>query len=383
MKPLKLILVFAAGLALSAQAQKEQWLQYHTTSPGGRGYLDLELRTNAPPNLPLPKLSAQQPYFAYWKTPMDPAGGRWICFDRTRKSGPYDKVYIDTKGDGRLDNKPAIGTTRTDTFMAYFEPAKIVFKGEDGPVTYHLGLRFMKFEKSEPRVLASSAGYYAGEVDFGGQKRHVELVDADVNGTFNDQSPEPRDTDAIQVQDDPVRQRYLGKLLELEGKFFRLEVARDGAFVKVQPAGKVPMAKVRVPETISEFVVFGQNGQFARKPKKGELTLPVGHYRIHQWTIDRKDNKGASWELSGYGFKESAEFDASEDQACTLAVGEPVHGVIEAEQVTNAVNFRLKFLGRFDETIQFMRGTERPPGPKLMLASLDGTYRATNTFEFG
>ena len=30
-----------------------------------------------------------------------------------------------------------------------------------------------------------------------------------------------------------------------------------------------------------------------------------------------------------------------------------------------------------------MKGNQRPKGPRLTLTSLDGTYRYTNTFEFG
>ena len=31
-----------------------------------------------------------------------------------------------------------------DQYSAYFEPVRVVFKGEDGPITYHLVLRFMQ-----------------------------------------------------------------------------------------------------------------------------------------------------------------------------------------------------------------------------------------------
>ena len=77
-------------------------------------------------------------------TPLDPAG-RWLCLDRTKKSGLYDRVYFDTTGNGRLDDKTPVGTSRTATNTApTFEPVRVVFKGEDGPITYHLVLRFMQ-----------------------------------------------------------------------------------------------------------------------------------------------------------------------------------------------------------------------------------------------
>ena len=97
--------------------------------------------------------------------------------------------------------------------------------------------------------------------------------------------------------------RCLGKLLEVDGQFYHIEVARDGAFVKLQKAENVVLGQVRVPETISEFIAFGENGHFVRKPAKGEFTLPVGKYRIQGWKTDRKDDKGAPWELAGYNLR--------------------------------------------------------------------------------
>ena len=101
----------AMAATTTALAQKEQWLDYHVNREG-RGYHYLTLTTNPPPNLKLPKFNSA-PYFALWKTPLDPAG-RWLCLDRTKKSGLYDRVYIDTTGNGRLDDKTPVSAWRTD-----------------------------------------------------------------------------------------------------------------------------------------------------------------------------------------------------------------------------------------------------------------------------
>jgi hypothetical protein len=370
--------VMSVALATSGYAQKEQWLQYHT-SREGRGYRWLELTTTAPANVTLPKLTSQ-PYFARWTSPLDPSGGRWLCFDRSKKSGPYDKLFIDMHGDGKLDAQPAAGIWQSDQYSSYFEPAKVVFRGEDGPVTYHITARFMKYEgESEPRVLASSGGFYSGDVDFGGKKRRIELIDANVNGTFNDM---PFDADWIKVDGDKVGEKYLGKLLEVDGAFYRIEVARDGACVKVQKAEKVTLGKVRVPEGISQFVAWGENGQFHRKPLKGELTLPTGNYRAQEWTLNRKDSKGAEWDLTG-SFGQTFAFEVVEGKTANLEIAEPIRMSLTATDNTNGCDFSLSFIGRAGESIQVMKGGARPPGPKLVLASSDGTYRSTNTFEFG
>ncbi len=60
----KLIL---AGMVLAgtAFAQSEQWLEYHTGTEG-RAYHQMELTTNPPPGVALPKLNGS-PYFARWR----------------------------------------------------------------------------------------------------------------------------------------------------------------------------------------------------------------------------------------------------------------------------------------------------------------------------
>ena len=379
----------AMAAATTALAQKEQWLDYHIDREG-RGYRNLTLTTSPPPGIKLPKLNAQ-PYFAHWITPFDPAG-RWLCLDRTKKSGLYDRVYFDTTGNGRLDDKTAIGTWRSDQYSAFFEPVKVVFKGEDGPITYHLVLRFMQYDVGNANLMSSSGGYYAGKVDMGGKKRRIELIDENVNGTFNDLASDMGDGDCVRAEGDKLGQRYLGKMLELEGQFYLTEVARDGAFIKLQKAQDVVLGQMRVPEAITEFTALGENGHFVRKPAKGEFTLPAGMYRIHQWKIDRKDAKGAAWELSGNNFDDSARFEAAATKPLSLQVGEPMRAVMQiaepatrpgAREVAKQVAFSLRFQGRYGETLDIMQGNQRPRGPRLTLTSLDGTYRYTNTFEFG
>jgi hypothetical protein len=283
-----------------------------------------------------------------------------------------------------LDDKTPLRAARVEQFDANFEPAKVVFKGEDGPITYHIILRFLSYPGGEMRLLTASGGYYSGMVDFGGKKRRIELIDGNVNGTFNDRGATESDTDAVLVPGSKTGQRYLGKLLEVDGEFFRIEVARDGAFVKLQKAEDVVMGAVRVPETISEFTAFGETGHFTRKPVKGEFTLPVGSYRLEEWTINRKDGRGGNWQISGYGGEEPCSFEAHAAKTANLEIGEPFRMVLKAQDLPNqSVSFSLNFQGRAKETLQVMKDNQRPAGPRLSLASLDGSYHSTNTFEFG
>ena len=372
-----------AGVLLggTAFAQNEQWLEYHTGTES-RAYHSLQLTTNLPPGVALPPLT-RHPYFARWVTPMDPAGGRWLCFDRTRKSGPYDRLFIDRNGNGRLDDETPV-TAQLDSYYANFPPTPVVFKGEDGPITYHLLLRFYQYESSPAQLLASSAGWYEGLVDFGGVKKRVQVIDGDVNGTFNDMAANAYDSDRVQIEGDKTSERFLGKMVEVDGKLFKIVVARDGAFVKVQPAENVTLGTVRVAENISEFIAFGENGHFVRKPASGQFTLPVGKYQILSWQINRKDDKGTPWTLSGQSFPKEASFEVAADKTATVDIGEPIHTLLKFnEQPNRTIRFDLSFVGKQNESIQLLRDGQRPKGPKLMLTTASGTLAYTNSFEFG
>ncbi len=380
MKFSKQLILAGMVLAGSAWAQTEQRLQYHTGAQG-QAYHQLDLTTNPPPGVALPKLNAA-PYFARWVTPMDPSGGRWVCLDRSRKGGPYDRLFIDSNGNGRLDDKTPLQARANPN--AEFPPARLVFKGGDGPITYHLEFRLYESATGPAELLASSAGWYEGMVNFDGVKKRLQLIDGNVNGTFNDVGADAYDSDRVQIEGDQTSEHFLGRMLEVNGKLYRIEVARDGAFVKVQKAEDVTLGQVRVPENISELVVFGENGHFVRKPVNGEVTLPAGHYRVVRWTINRKDEKGAAWTLSGSGFPKTAGFQVAADKTALLKIGEPVQAVLKAaEGADRQINFSLQFVGRQEESIEMLRGGQRPQGPKLVLASTTGTLVFSSTFEFG
>ena len=352
----------------------------HTTREG-RSYHWLKLTTNAPSGMALPKLDANACY-AHWETSMDPKG-RWMAFNRTRRSGPCDQVYIDGNGNGRLDDKTAVKANQLDQNGAVFDSLRFVFKGEDGPITYHLVLRFMKYGEQESRLLAESGGYYAGAVTINGKKRHVELIDANVNGAFNDLATNPDNGDHISIEGDKIGERLLGKMIEVDDQLYRIEVARDGAFVKLQKAENVEMGQVQVPETVSEFEAVGENGHFYRKPSKGEVSLPAGKYRIHSWVINRKDDRGESWRMSGESFNDAANFVVAAGKPAVLAIGEPVRLALLARDARGEVDFNLRFQGHYNETVSVTKGSQNPRAPRLTLTSLDGSYRYTNSFEYG
>lgn len=372
------------ALATSALAQPEQWLQYHV-GVDESSYRRLDVTTNAPDGVALPALAGRA-YFAFWQSPLDPAGGRWMCFDRTRKTGPHDRLYFDSNGNGRLDDEQVIESASRDRYRAWFSPVRVVFQTEDGPVAYHIAFQFRKYSDESIYLYAQSGGWYEGMVDFAGTKRRVRLFDDNVNGTFNDLATGAGTPDRIVLVGEKGggdNQRYLGRLLELDGRWFKIEVAQDGAFIKVQEATNIAFGEVHLPADVSEFVALGLNSQFTRKPVEGKFTLPAGHYKVHGWTVIRKDEKGGKWQLIGDRFPPTATFDVTPDKPVSLPIGDPIHAQLTATESGSEVSFDLRYRGQLNEALYLYRGNDTPRAPRLTLTSRDGSFTWSNNFTYG
>ncbi|MBN1359278.1 MAG: hypothetical protein JW993_01745 [Sedimentisphaerales bacterium] len=370
------------------RAQGEQWLQYRsareaTQIAGALSTLTLDLRDEAPAGVALPQLKGQDPVFAKWPTPMVEAGGLWMALDRTTEAGLHNSLYIDSDGDGRLDDETAETAYRLDQYSSYFGPVKVIFQIEDGPVTYHLNLRFYA-SGANRRLYVSAGGWYEGDITIGDLKKHCVLLDYNANGTFNDRSPDPGQSDRIGISErNTTGAVFVGKYLEIGDTLYEPQIARDGAFVKLPKAQNVKFGAVKLADTVSSFCAGGENGQFVRSPENGVATLPVGKYRITEWTIDRKDDNGAQWRLQAIGVGNASSFEVSETTDASLEIGEPVEAIVQATAREGTYSFNQSLRGRRGERIVLTRNGAQPQAPRLNIKNKDGTYDRTFSFSYG
>lgn len=369
------------SLITSAGAQDEQWLQYHSEREaqriiGNMGTLYKDITTNKPADVNLPQFKTSQPFFAEWPTPMVKSGRLWIALDRSSEQGKYDRLYIDSNGNGRLDDEDAVMAYQTDQYYTFFGPVKVVFEGEDGPVTYHLNFRFLDYNEQNRRLYIYSGGWYEGEVTVGGQKKYCMLIDYNVNGTFNDKSLQSGNSDRIGIGDKGDQNTgFVGNYIEVGNVLYRTEISRDGAYIKLAKAEDVKYGNIRVPETITELTVGGENGQFTHKLENGSTTLPVGKYRIDHWQIDRKDDNGKSWTMRGYGFSERGDFEIKEDAEIALEIGEPITLGLDTRLNGENYEFSKSLRGSLGEYVTLTAGGQDVRNLwKMKASNSDGTF---------
>jgi hypothetical protein len=375
-------------LTTQAQAQDEQWLQYHSARElrpitGGMNWQMLEPGAEKPSGVNLPQFEGRGQFFAKWPTPMVKSGYLWMSLDRSTKRGPHDRLFIDSNGNGHLNDETVVPAYRTDQSNTYFGPVKVVFQVEDGPVTYHLNFQFNNYN-NQARLYASSGAWYEGDITVAGSKKHCVLYDYNANGAFDDKSLEAPKCDRIRIGEKGARDIcFVGNYIEIDGVLYRPEIARDGACIKLTKAEDVRLGNIRLPESITEFSAGGENGLFTVKPEGGVGSLPAGKYRIDYWATERKDEKGKQWNLRGSTFSEKGSFDITADEDTELSIGEPLISTITAQNKTGTYSFSHSLKGQLGERIELTRNGSRPQAPKLHIKSKDGTYDRTFSFSYG
>lgn len=383
------ILVLSLFLAAGTQAQNEQWLQYRSANEARQivpdtGYQFLQPIPGQPPGIKLPPLESQRPLFLEWKTPMVPAGRIWMAFGQSNPKGGYDRLYFDANADGDLTNDPVCQPYRRDSQTVCFGPVKAVFAAPDGPITYHLNMELRTYS-GRTDCLLSPACWYEGQVTVGGVKKRCVLVDHNVNGAFNDKSPDYSKSDRIRFGEQTTTEGgAVGDYVEVDGKLYKVEIARDGACLSLAPAPDVPYGTVRLADNLASICVSGANGSFVRKPENGRIKLPVGEYRVQTWTAERKDDAGAKWEMRAMVLPDGAgSLVVAQDKEANLPFGEPIYSRLQANKNDAAYVFEQRLEGRQGERVTLTRNGAQPPAPKLRIRSQDGSYDRSLNSEYG
>ncbi|MFC1783293.1 hypothetical protein ACFL02_06865 [Planctomycetota bacterium] len=388
--PTVLILVITFLFETPFAQGQPQWLQYRSAREADRLLGDISTQilplspTTKPNGILLPEFKDNEPLFACWTSTMTEKDGFRIALQRSRKNGLYDSMLIDTNDNHSLKDDTEITTYRQDSYQTYFGPVKVIFKGDDGPITYHLNFEFYdRDDKKELRVY--SGGWYEGEINIAGQKKYCMLIDYNANGSFNDKSLDPRQCDRIRIgAKNNLEEKFVGKYLQVDQTLCQLEISPDGAYIKSAPAVDVTYGKIRLPELIIQFVVSGENGLFSFAPENAMVKLPVGQYRILSWAKEQKDDNGMLWRLEGTGTGVEGDFIVNPTSETSLVVGESIVAGLTVKKLNNSTySFNQSLQGQLGETITISRNNILPPPPKVRIHNDDGSYDRTYTLEYG
>ena len=161
------------------------------------------------------------------------------------------------------------------------------------------------------------------------------------------------------------------------------EISPDGEDVKLAAAADTAYGTILLPEAISRFEADGANGLVTIKPGKQAERLPAGQYHIRFWKIERKDDGGNTWALTGQYYGQQNIFEVSNSNETKLDVGEPIIATVEARNVGSSYAFNQIIEGRHKEILGLTCNGSWPQPPKLHIKNKDGSYEKTFSFQYG
>lgn len=381
------LMIISCGRSVG-RADQEQWLpyRYHRQAEEMVSAIRiqrLDLIHAVPEGPEFPDFVGDQPILAKWNTPMVEQGFLWLALDQSQAQGRYDRLYVDSDGDGHLNDETVTKANREGKRSTYFGPVKVLFASDNGLITYHLNLRFYQRDERQ-RLYMSPGGWYEGKIRIGDKQHYCQLVDHNGNGVFNDRALDERLADRMSLaKPDISKFQSVGSYMQIQQALYELQIAPDGAFVAFRPAAQVQWGEVKVPSTISQLAVGGPMGGFDLTCQDGLVKLPVGKYRLQYWTIERKDDQGAPWKVKGKDFGEQGLFTVQPDQPTELTIGEPLKANLKVTKDQTQYHFDQTLKGRLGESIEMTKEGGRPPVLLLRVKNKTGTYNKTLSFEYG
>jgi len=209
-------------------------------------------------------------------------------------------------------------------------------------------------------------------------------VDYNGNGTFNDRATNRGESDHILFRKGDTHETFfVGEYLPVDGKLYRQEVARDGAYIKLTEAKDVKFGKFRVPAEVTAISLGGENGSFDVKPVDCVGEVPLGKYRVLEWSIEKKDDTGKTWRLEGNPYNDKGIVNITEIGQQSLKVGLPVTSALSDQANGKSHYLSHKFVGQLDEQISIMCNGQRAAAPKVRITNGDGTYSKAYGLEYG
>jgi len=377
------------AMASAVQGQETQWLQYRSSADASRldawsSSRELEALSERPPGVELPEFKCDRPLFAQWKTEMVPAGFLWLAMDKAKGKGSYDLLYLDSDCDGSLADETAIAPHRTDQYRRQFGPVKIVFPGEDGPITYHLNVTRYTYSGDRAGIRAAAGGWYEGRVTLEGKSLRFLLLDFNSNGAFNDLSLHFSDMDAFRLQSgDDLLVRAVGKYMSHAGKLYRMEIPRDGGSVRFVLAPGLPMGQVRTPPGTGHVAFLGPMYHHRTDPDENDLCqLAAGTYTVEYWNIERKDAMGKVWTMSARESENARPIEVKAGETVDLSIGDGTRADLETTKSGKSYTFKLKLVGTLGDNVR-IAPKDGQSSPRLTITSADGKYSRPQVFTYG
>jgi len=151
----------------------------------------------------------------------------------------------------------------------------------------------------------------------------------------------------------------------------------------VQGQGNLPRGTVEIPDGATIVVVSDSGERITIRASEPAVQLPVGKYSLESWTMERKDQDGSIWKLTGSNVDKKGVFYIIENQEVKLPAGVPIFSSLTVSQENSTYRLSHCLTGQLSETIELTKNGSRLDAPKLNITNADGSYQETLNFQYG
>lgn len=329
-------------------------------------------------------------------------------------SGRTRQLYVDLNQNQDLSDESPITAKRIQSNY-----------GRGWPQCYSFGP--LKFTQDSPEgeqgeffidqvnidyLLIRPATCRLGTIRVGSRSYRTALIDSNLNGRYDDvftyepgrnKRPTAASADVLAIDQDRDSQfsdepysvsevQYLTKIIQLQDKYFTMQVAADGASVTIEEAQPV-LGKLSIVAQKADLIVQSENGMQKLVVDSGSGMLPVGRYQLRYVVLKGTDPKKARWTLRGrVPDNKPYEFEIKPDQTTSIKLGPPLTLVTSQPTARNlrsgkAVSFNVSCTDALGIDYQpaaeclTMKAPAQPPGVRIYNET--GKRVSVGQFEFG
>ncbi len=324
------------------------------------------------------------------------------------------KLYVDRDRDGDLaEEEPfegkasgssggimgaLVGASRQTDLS--FPSLTIDLKNPDA--TCEVSLQNAGLSGPQRYFLIGPAAVRAGRAEIGGKLREVQVMDATLDGRYDDafspvgaNNPSSMKWDALFVDADgdgrimsasitAGEAMPLPQIVSIGGTWYGVKVASDGSSVTFTPADP-PMGRLSVGSDQAALNMFSDSGFHHLSKSADGWQLPAGRYQTTDLELVDSVN-GTPWSMSAsWPAGQLRSFSVTKDETTSIAVGPPLVSDLSfsGSATMQSIGFELK--GSGGET--YSAGAERrgvmQPAPAFVILDEDGKRLASGSFEYG
>jgi hypothetical protein len=349
----------------------------------------LQLSPKAPPSAKLPRGLSQETQ--YLRTMLH---GVWVRMLLDPKKPA--KLYVDTDSDSDYaEETPLTGSPGEEGRFISFPRVRVAGRAGGEKATGRFAVRAVIAEGVLQYAYIVPTDACTGRATLGGSEYAVAVVDANLNGLFNDAlGPAARfgpDFLAVDLDGDGTCKtsgeiQPLAEVVGVGSGFYAVEVAADGSSITFrQPKlalGALRATGVETPLWVSSRTLRACLSPGSRRPD-GTWPLPVGSYTIETLRISRQDDEGTFWWLQRGSKRVS--FTIAEGKTTDVKLGPPLILKTSVGQKDRTVEIEPKLFGQGGEEyrLNITKGSDQLPEPRYRILDERGNQLAAGKFKYG